>query len=172
MSSLLHDKLNEGDTLEITAPFGDFFLDDTNGPAVLISAGVGVTPLSSMLHTILENDVPRPVSWIQVVRSRTLHPLRDEVHRLLKSQPDRVRSAVFYSEPSAQDVQGEEYDFRGRMDLDRVDPQLLYLDNKDTHYYVCGPERFMAEMGRKLKAKGVESSHIHAEVFGQGAVPL
>ncbi|EIW76346.1 globin-like protein [Coniophora puteana RWD-64-598 SS2] len=175
MSNLLHDKLNEGDTIEVTAPFGDFFLDDTNGPAVLISAGVGVTPLASMLHTILEHttesEARRLVSWIQVVRSRALHPLRKEVRRLLKSRPEQVRSAIFYSAPSAEEVEGEEYDFRGRMDLDCVEP-LLHLDNYNAHYYLCGPERFMVEIGSKLKAKGIGPSRIHAEVFGQGAVPL
>lgn len=173
MSNLLHDKLQEGDSLEVTAPFGDFFLDDTTGPVVLISAGVGVTPLSSMLHTLLEADAaPRAVSWLQVVRSRALHPLRDEVRRLLASRPERVRSTVFYSAPGAADVQGAEYDVQGRMDLANVDQALLHLGDKTTHYYVCGPEGFMADIGKKLKTLGVEPARIHAEVFGQGAIPI
>ena len=173
MSNLLHDKLQEGDSLEVTAPFGDFFLDDTTGPVVLLSAGVGVTPLSSMLHSLLEADAtPRAVSWIQVVRSRALHPLRDEVRRLLALHPERVRSTVFYSAPGAADVQGAEYDVQGRMDLANVDQALLHLDDKTTHYYVCGPEGFMADIGKKLKTLGVEPARVHAEVFGQGAIPI
>ena len=83
MSNFLHDRVHEGDTVELAPPFGDFFLDDTQSPAVLISAGVGVTPLASMLHTILGSPAPRPVSWVQVVRSRREHPLHNEVRRLL-----------------------------------------------------------------------------------------
>ncbi|EKM52474.1 uncharacterized protein PHACADRAFT_260907 [Phanerochaete carnosa HHB-10118-sp] len=172
MSNFLHDKVQEGDSIEISPPFGDFFLDDTNSAAVLISAGVGVTPLASMLHTILETPDPRPVSWVQVVRSRAAHPLHDEVRRLLGLRPDRVRRAVFYSAPAGSDLQGQDYDFAGRLELARVPTDTLRLDDPAAHYYVCGPEPFMADVIRSLKARGVNTDKIHAEVFGQGAVPL
>lgn len=172
MSNFLHDKLAEGDTVEISAPFGDFFLDSTKSPVVLISAGVGVTPLASMLHTIFESDGPqRPVSWVQVMRSRKAHPLYDEVQRLLKLRPEFVKRAIFYSAPG-DDVVGEEYDFKGRMDLDKVDEDILRLADPSANYYVCGPEPFMTDIIQRLKLKGVDAGRLHAEVFGQGAVPL
>ena len=172
MSNLLHDKLAEGDTIEISAPFGDFFLDDTTSPVVLISAGVGVTPLASMLHTIFEGtSTPRPVSWVQVVRSRKTHMLHDEVERLLKLRPELVKRAVFYSAPG-DEILGKEYELKGRMDLEKLDQKTLRLEDVSANYYVCGPEPFMAEIIQRLKSKGVDASRIHAEVFGQGAVPL
>ena len=172
MSNLLHDKLAEGDTIEISAPFGDFFLDDTTSPVVLISAGVGVTPLASMLHTIFEGTSnPRPVSWVQVVKSRKAHMLYDEVERLLELRPALVKKAIFYSAPE-DEVVGQDYDFKGRMDLDKVDENTLRLQDASANYYICGPEPFMAEVIQRLKLKGVDTSRIHAEVFGQGAVPL
>lgn len=172
MSNFLHDKIQEGDTIEASAPFGDFFLDDTRSPVVLISAGVGVTPLASMLHTLLEQPDPRPVSWVQVVRSRTAHPLHDEVQRLLGLRPDIVKRVVFYSSPAESDLLGQDYDCAGRLELVKIPADTLRLDDRTAHYYVCGPELFMAQIIHGLKARGVGTHRIHAEVFGQGAVPL
>jgi nitric oxide dioxygenase len=179
MSNLLHDKLAEGDTVELAPPFGDFFLADASarrGPVVLISAGVGVTPLASMLHDVLERPeserARRPVSWVQAVRSRAAHPLREEVQRLLGRHPELVRRAIFYSAPGAEDVQGEEYDVKGRLDVATLDAGVLRLEDPSAEYYVCGPEAFMADVLRALRARGVGISRLHAEVFGQGAIPL
>ena len=171
MSNTLHDTLKAGDSVDIAYPFGDFFLDDTTSSVVLISAGVGLTPLTSMLHAALERKAPRPVSWVQVVHSAQAHALNAEVRRLLASQPSLVRKAVFYSDPSAA-VAGKDFDLTGRMDLAKVDRETLRLDEADAQYYVCGPERFMAEMIKALREKGVDTARIHAEVFGAGAVPM
>lgn len=170
MSNLLHDTLSAGDSIGVSPPYGDFFLDSTGAPVVLLSAGVGVTPLSAMLHTILEGARPRPVSWVQVVRSRAAHPLHDELQALLARRPDLVRRAVFYS--AAADAAQGECDFAGRFSVGRVPAETLRLDDATAQYYVCGPEPFMAEVIRELKARGVQSSRLHVEVFGQGAVPL
>ena len=170
LSNLLHDGLNEGETVEVAFPFGDFFLDDTAAPVVLISAGVGLTPLTSMLHSILATPRPREVSWVQVVRSQDKHALNDEIRQLLKQHPTPVRKTIFYSEPGNA-VQGQHFDVEGRMDLAKVDDLTLRL-GEAAQYYVCGPEPFMADMGKALLAKGVEHSSIHAEVFGGGEVPI
>ena len=90
---------------------------------------------------------------------------------LLASQPSLVRKAVFYSDPSAA-VAGKDFDLTGRMDLAKVSTETLRLDEADAQYYVCGPERFMAEMIKGLREKGVDTARIHAEVFGAGAVPM
>ena len=82
-----------------------------------------------------------------------------------------MRKAVFYSDPSAA-VVGKDFDLTGRMDLAKVDKDTLRLDEADAQYYVCGPERFMAEMIKALREKGVDTVRIHAEVFGAGAVPM
>lgn len=171
LSNLLHDTLNEGDSVDVAYPYGDFFLDETDAPVVLISAGVGLTPLTSMLHAALERSHPRPVSWVQVVHTPAAQALNAEVRRLLKAQPALVRRAVFFSQPGDA-LLGQEYDFAGRMDLAKVDDDTLRVADPTAQYYVCGPEQFMADIGVALKARGVASNRIHAEVFGAGDVPL
>lgn len=171
LSNLLHDTLNEGDSVDVAYPYGDFFLDETDAPVVLISAGVGLTPLTSMLHAALERPRPRPVSWVQVVHTPAAQALNAEVRRLLKAQPALVRRAVFFSQPGDA-LLGQDYDFAGRMDLAKVDDDTLRVADPTAQYYVCGPEQFMADIGVALKARGVASNRIHAEVFGAGDVPL
>lgn len=171
MSSLLHDSVNEGDTLEVAFPYGEFFLDDSSSPVVLISAGVGLTPLTSMLQSILNASNPRPVSWIQVVHSQNDHALNEETRQLLKAHPSNVRKTIFYSDPGAA-VAGEQFDITGRMDLAKVDDETLRLGQSDAQYYICGPQDFMAGMGKALLDKGVDRARVHTEVFGAAAAPI
>ncbi|KAI0636376.1 bacterial hemoglobin [Trametes polyzona] len=173
ISNLLHAKVHEGDTLEVAFPFGEFFLDASSAPVVLLSAGVGLTPLLAMLNTLVKDQggLKREVSWVQAVRNARVHAFRDHIRFVRDAHPDRVRTLVFHSEPAADEVEGKDYDVRGRLDLDKVPRDLLRLDAKDAQYYVCGPEAFMADMIKGLKARGVDGGRIHAEVFGAGATP-
>lgn len=172
MSNLLHATLNEGDTIELAPPFGEFFLDDSSAPVVLLSAGVGLTPLVSMLNTLVASKGPRrPVSWVQAVRDNRTHAFKAHVASLTRANPEQIRTTVFYSEPAEGDVPGTDYDVRGRLDLDKVERETLRLADASAQYYVCGPEAFMADMIRDLKARGVDGGRIHAEVFGAGATP-
>ena len=171
MSNLLHATVNEGDTVELAYPFGEFFLDDSTAPVVLISAGVGLTPLLSMLNTLVSIESKRPVSWIQAVRNGRVHAFKAHIASVAKANPEQVKTSIFYSEPVEDDVRGRDYDFLGRLDVDKVDRAVLRLDDPSAQYYVCGPEAFMADMSKALKARGVGGSRIHAEVFGAGATP-
>ena len=177
MSNLLHATVNEGDTIELAFPFGEFFLDSSSAPVVLLSAGVGLTPMLSMLNTLVRDDsesqaqAKRAVSWVQAVRNGRVHAFKAHIASVATAHPEQVRKTVFYSEPSPDDVLGKDYDVRGRLDLDKVDREMLRLDDATAQYYVCGPEEFMADMFKGLKARGVDSTRIHAEVFGAGANP-
>lgn len=171
MSNLLHATLAEGGPIEVVFPFGEFFLDDSSAPVVLLSAGVGLTPLLAMLNTLVKADLKREISWVQAVRSGRVHAFREHVRKVRETHPDRVQTHVFYSDPSASDVEGRDFDVRGRLDLEKVPWNVLHLDAKDAQYYVCGPETFMADMVGSLKSRGVDSIRIHAEVFGSGATP-
>jgi nitric oxide dioxygenase len=175
ISNLLHDTLHEGDTVELAHPFGDFFLDASPAPIVLISAGVGLTPLLAILNTLVKpTEAPTPkrqVSWIQVVHGPQNHAFKAHVARLHAVNPSQLATAVFYSHPEGA-AAGQDYDFAGRMDLAKVEPKMLHLDDPATDYYTCGPESFMAGMAKELKARGVDSKRIHAEVFGAGSLPL
>ncbi|KAI0753835.1 globin-like protein [Fomes fomentarius] len=172
MSNLLHSTLNEGDVVELAYPFGEFFLDSSPAPVVLLSAGVGVTPLLSMLNTLVRAEGPkRQISWVQAVRNGRVHAFKAHVASVAQQHPDRIKTTVFYSEPVEADVLGKDYDVQGRLDLEKVDRETLRLDDATAQYYVCGPEEFMADIFKGLKARGVDIYRIHAEVFGAGATP-
>ncbi|TBU37856.1 globin-like protein [Dichomitus squalens] len=172
ISNILHETLNESDTVELAYPFGEFVLDASSSPVVLLSAGIGLTPLLSMLNTLVKaEDTRRHVSWVQAVRNGSLHPFKEYVASVARKHPDQVKTTIFYSNPQENDVQGTDYDVRARLDLNEVDRPTLRLDDRTTQYYVCGPGQFMADMFEALKARGVEPNRLHAEVFGPGATP-
>lgn len=151
MSNLLHATLAEGDLVEVSLI--DFFLDDSATPVVLLSAGIGLTLLLAMLNTLVKAHVKREVSWVQVVRNERVHAFREHVRKVRDEHPGRVRAHVFYSEPSATDVEGRNFDVRGRLDLEKVPHEVLRLDAKDTQHYVCGPESFMVDTVSGLKSR-------------------
>lgn len=175
MSNILHGTLNEGDTVELAYPFGEFFLDASSAPVVLLSAGVGVTPLLAMLNTLVqagEDASPkRAVSWVQAVRSSRLHPFREHVASLVKAHPEQVSATIFYSDADEADALGKDFVVRGRLDVAELDGKVLKLDEPTTQYYVCGPDQFMADVFKGLKARGVDEGRLHAEVFGAGEEP-
>ena len=169
ISNLLHDTLRAGDTVELAHPFGDFFLDASDAPVVLLSAGVGITPLLAMLNTLVPGS-GRKVGWVRAVRGPHEHAFREHVARLHAEHPEQLTTAVFYSCPDGATLK-KDYDVAGRMDLAKVDPGMLHLGDPAAQYYVCGPEAFMADMWQELKARGVDKARFHAEVFGAGVLP-
>ncbi|KAI1787075.1 globin-like protein [Ganoderma leucocontextum] len=165
MSNVLHGTLNEGDTVELAYPFGEFFLDASSSSVVLLSAGVGVTPLLAMLNTLVQADGPK-----RSVSSR-LHPFGEHVASVAKAHPEQVSATMFYSDGDEADARGKDFVVRGRLDVSKLDSAVLKLDDATTNYYVCGPDRFMADVFTGLKARGVDVSRLHAEVFGAGMEP-
>lgn len=162
VSSYIHASVAVGDRVDVAAPRGTFFLDDGDGPVLLMSAGVGVTPVMSMLHQLVDAKARRPVWWVHGARDGSEHPFRDEARQLLKQLPDS-RSHVFYSVPGEADRRGVDYDEAGRMTAAAL--QDLGLPT-DARAFLCGPERFMDEMTDALAACGVERGRIRTERFG------
>ncbi|KRG38881.1 dihydropteridine reductase [Stenotrophomonas panacihumi] len=165
VSNVLHDSVFPGDLLELSPPAGEFVLRGTgHTPVVLISAGVGATPLLSMLARLLEQPSPPPIRFLHACRNGTLHawkqPMRDLVQRM---GPSSVR--VYYERPEPGDVIGRDHDHAGRMDLAAVREDVVL---PDADYYLCGPKGFMREQAGALRALGVSADRIHAEVFGSG----
>lgn len=183
MSHILHGTLNERDTVELAYPFGDFFLDASPAPVVLLSAGVGVTPLLAMLNTLVQaaaaRGPKRAVSWLQAVRGSRLHPFREHVAALAKAHADQVSATIFYSDGDGDGDEadargsgsGRDFVVRGRLDVAALDGKALKLDDGTTQYYVCGPAQFMTDVFAGLKARGVDAGRLHAEVFGAGEDP-
>jgi nitric oxide dioxygenase len=172
MSNLLHDTLHEGDDINISSPFGDFFLDEkSRGPVVFLAAGVGVTPLLSMLNTLTSDTASstRSISWVQGARSRAHHAFESHVRSVGAAHPQTLSTAYFYSQ-LIDAADGGESSFKGRIDLTAV-KSMLHLQNPEAQYYICGPDAFMGDMMRALKGMDVDTVRIHAEVFSGGALP-
>jgi ferredoxin-NADP reductase/MOSC domain-containing protein YiiM len=165
VSAYLHEHVRPGDLLDVAAPRGTFFLDDGPDPVILLSAGVGVTPVLSMLHTLAKATSKRSVWWVHGARDGAEHPFAAEARELLSALPNG-QSHVFYSRPAATDRRGLDYDERGRLSADKLRGLALPVN---AQAYLCGPDLFMADMGEALAACGVDPANVHLENFGARA---
>jgi ferredoxin-NADP reductase len=161
-SAYLHSRLGVGDTLELAAPRGAFVLQPGDRPVVLVSAGVGATPVLAMLHALAEERSRRPVWWLHGARSRAEHSFAREVDDLLAVLPDAHR-LVCYSNPGPDDRAGLDFDVQGRLNAQALDDAAAPTDGA---FYLCGPSPFMDEVGAALAARGVTPDRINVEVFG------
>jgi ferredoxin-NADP reductase/MOSC domain-containing protein YiiM/ferredoxin len=161
-SGYLHTRLALGDQLDIAAPRGTFMLDATEGPVLLISAGIGATPVLAMLQALAEAHSGREVWWLHGARSGREHSFAAESRTLLASLP-HVRARVCYSRPGPNDLEGRDFDSKGRLTGSLV-AELEPPRNAEA--YLCGPTPFMQEISAGLAAIGLEASRIHTEPFG------
>jgi ferredoxin-NADP reductase len=153
----------EGSLLEVSMPYGDFTLDiKADTPVVLISGGVGLTPMMAMLKTIVEQGKSRPVLFIHAVRNRFVHAMSKDLSEIVSQNP-QVSRMVFYEELTPGDVKGFDYDYVGRINVKDLKDEVL-LPNAD--YYLCGPVPFMNAHREALQSLGVPPDRVHSEVFG------
>jgi ferredoxin-NADP reductase/MOSC domain-containing protein YiiM/ferredoxin len=161
-SGYLHARLAAGARLDVAAPRGTFILDETRAPVLLISAGIGATPVLAMLHALAEQDSDREIWWLHGARNGREHPFAAEAAALLAGLP-KVSVHVSYSRPGPDDVEGRDYDRAGRLTA----PALAELEPpRDAEAYVCGPAPFMEEISAGLAALGLDAARIHTEPFG------
>lgn len=168
VSNILIDQMPVGSQVELSHPCGDFFLDINNTgstPLVLISAGVGVTPMVSIVNTVTKLQPGRPISWIY--GSHKTVPFGDHIAQLRRNNAN-FRTNIFKTHLAESDVVGVTYNYDFRMDLARIDPEDLYLQNSGTEYYTCGPEQFMLEISDYLKTQGVPAARVKYELFSTG----
>ena len=161
-SSFLCNRTHEGDVLDVSAPRGSFALRPGQGPVVLLSAGVGATPVMSMLHTLAAERSQREIWWIYGARNRVGHPFAEESRSLLK-QLSHGRGYIVYSRPAAIDRLGTDFDAPGHIDtslLERIGVA------QDSHFYLCGPPSFLQNMRDGLRTWGVDVGNVHTEIFG------
>ncbi len=161
-SSFLRNRAREGDQLDVSAPRGSFTLRPGQSPVVLLSAGVGATPVMSMLHSLAAEKSQREVWWIYGARNRVDHPFAEESRSLLK-QLSRGRGYVVYSRPAASDQVGADFDARGHIDTALLE-KLDVSPNSD--FYLCGPSSFLQSMRDGLRNWGVPAGNVHTEIFG------
>ncbi|MBN3765277.1 MOSC domain-containing protein [Burkholderia sp. Ac-20365] len=158
----LGEHVRVGDTLDVSAPRGDFVLNEAMNPVVLLSAGIGVTPVLSMLLELSASGSARGVLWIHVARDGKHHPFGAECRRLLGTLAC-ARGYVCYSAPRADDRIGVDFDDTGRLSpamLEKIGVPL------DADVYLCGPASFMDDMKRMFEDAGIAKSRIHMERFG------
>lgn len=165
VSAFLHESLQEGGVLEVGPPCGEFFLktpEHPELPLVLIAAGVGVTPLMSMLLTSLERYPERPVVFIQAALNARVHAFREEVLELATRHP-RLTVHFRYSDPPAEDGSPD-----GRHSSGFVDSALIrsLVPGMNADFYLCGPKPFMGSVYHQLLTEGLDAGRIHFEFFG------
>ncbi len=165
-SNYFHDDVETGTKLCVKAPRGEFWLDPVDDtPVVLLSGGVGVTPMISMLNAIVAAESKRPVWFVHGTRNGYEHALGAHVRRLA-AEHDNIHLHVRYSQPGSKDVQGQDYDGVGHVDVDLLQ-QLLPPAAYD--FYLCGPTPFMRSLYNGLLDWGVAEGRIHYEFFGPAA---
>jgi ferredoxin-NADP reductase/MOSC domain-containing protein YiiM len=161
-SGYLHTHLRVGAQIEIAAPRGTFILDGTDAPVLLISAGIGATPVLAMLHALATEHTEREIWWLQGARSSHDHSFAAEARALLASLPN-VHTHVCYSRPGSDDLEGRDFQSAGRLTASRL---AELSPPRDAEAYLCGPIPFMDEISAGLAAMGIEASRIHTEPFG------
>jgi len=159
----LHEHCKEGDIMEISAPRGTFVLLPAEEPVVLLAAGVGITPLLAMLYALKCASNGRKVWWIYATQDLGHHCFLKEI-RQIASEMGSLRVVNIYSRPGAGEVQGVDFDIRGRLSLD-VLKQLGVPVEAD--FYLCGPGGYLTNTITALQALGVAQERIRFESFGQ-----
>jgi nitric oxide dioxygenase len=172
ISNVLHDLRNEGDVLSVSHPAGEFFFDpgvDKDSPLVLLSAGVGLTPMISILNTLLERGSTQYISFIHGARKTSVQAFGSYIRDVVK-QHDNVTASFFIGAPDAErDIEGVHYHHTGRVRLDVLDrTKDLCLNDSNAKYFICGPQGFMSAMEKQLLDSGVGQERIKMEVFGTG----
>ena len=161
------DRIQTGDILDVKAPNGHFFLDmSEESPVVLISGGVGITPMLSMLNAVIESGSRREVWFFHGARSRADHIQKEHVEKVV-AEHENVRLHICYSRPEKTDVLGRDYQHTSRLTID-VLKQVLPSSNYD--YFLCGPGPMMNGVTEGLTEWGVPNKNIHFEAFGPATV--
>jgi ferredoxin-NADP reductase/MOSC domain-containing protein YiiM len=160
----LRENLRVGDRLDVSSPRGDFVLQPGEQPIVLLSAGIGATPVLAMLQALAAAGSTRQVMWLHTARDGQHHPFAGEVRRLMSALTNG-RSYICYTRPDASDKTGEDFNATGRFSRSVFDELGL---PRDADAYLCGPTRFMADMKEALTAFGVAPERIHLEIFNGG----
>ncbi|HET9894444.1 MAG TPA: MOSC domain-containing protein [Streptosporangiaceae bacterium] len=161
-SQYIHSHLRPGDLLQTAAPRGTFVLRSGTTPVLLISAGVGATPVLAMLHALAAEASGREIWWLHGARSRADEPFAAESRSLIAALPSAHRH-ICYSHPAASDVQGRDYETAGRLSPEVLSGLGL---PRDADTYICGPGSFMAEVSAALAGLGTDASRVRTEIFG------
>jgi len=166
-SGHFHDRVHEGDVLQVKAPSGHFFIDpNASVPAVFIAGGIGITPMMSMLRWCVAEQPERLVHLYYGVRSSGDHAFKQVLEELAAAHP-AFKLNVVYGNPEAEDVQARDYQHAGYIDLELLRRTLPHGRHQ---FYVCGPPPMMQSLVPALREWGVQADDIHFEAFGPASV--
>jgi ferredoxin-NADP reductase/MOSC domain-containing protein YiiM len=157
----LREHVRVGDALDVSSPRGSFILQSGERPVVLLSAGIGATPVLTMLYALAAKRSTRQILWLHAARDREHHPFADEVRRLMLALA-HGRSYVCYSRPGSLDKMGKDFDAIGHLSRSVFDEAGV---PRDADVYLCGPNRFMADMKEALASLGIAPERVHVEIF-------
>ncbi|RTE64622.1 NO-inducible flavohemoprotein [Amphritea opalescens] len=160
VSNYLHDHLKVGSSLAVHMPGGDFVLKHNDRPVVLISGGVGITPMLSMLNDLVLRHDTRQIVWLHGTRDCRSHAFAEHIG-CLKRDCSNLTALTFYDDPS-EAVQGSDYDYLGYITAERLERYCP----KDAEFYFCGPLPFMRAIYHQLKELGIDDAQLNYEVFG------
>lgn len=157
ISNYLHNELNIGDSIEAMMPMGSLTIKNSskNSPIVLISGGIGVTPLISMLYEESANN--SNIHFIQALQNSEVHPFRDDIDFIANNK--NIKNTVFYSRPLEYDEEGTNYDVKGRVSKEWIEDNI----NLVSDFYICGPPPFMKGIEGYLLELGVNKEKINYE---------
>ena len=161
-SEFVHTRVRPGDQLDVAAPRGTFVLQPGDRPVLLISAGVGATPVMAMLHALAAEASRRDIWWLHGARNRAEEPFAEESRSLLAVLA-RGHRHVCFSQPAPGEVPGRDYQTAGRLSASVLAGLGL---PRDADAYLCGPAAFMAEMSSAVVDLGVDRARVHTEIFG------
>jgi ferredoxin-NADP reductase/MOSC domain-containing protein YiiM len=160
----LRDGVRVGSVLQVSSPRGSFTLEPNERPLVLLSAGIGATPVLAMLYAMSSSHSTRPVLWLHAARDGKHFLFADEIRHLVSRQA-LTRSYICFSRPEAADRLGMDFDAVGRLSRATFDTVGV---TPDAEVYLCGPTSFMADMRAALTELGVRPDCVHAEIFNGG----
>ncbi len=161
-STYVHTRMRVGDVVDVAAPRGSFTLSPGDNPVVLLSAGVGATPVLAMLHALAHEASPREVWWLFGARNREDHPFAEESRNLVRRLA-RGRSCIWFSRPTPQDRPSLDFDLSGRIAGNALEKLGVPLH---ADFYLCGPSAFLNDLNKGLAALGVSGERGHTEIFG------
>ncbi|MBR9868386.1 MAG: NO-inducible flavohemoprotein [Oceanospirillales bacterium] len=163
VSNYLHTQIRVGSRLAIHMPGGDLVLQQNKRPVVLISGGVGITPMLSMLNEMLFSRDSRKIVWLHGTRNRRSHAFAEHIGCLKRDYP-QLTASTFYDELSGGAREDIDYDHQGYITAD----WLEHYCPENAEYYFCGPLPFMKAIYQHLKNRDIEDERLHYEVFGPG----
>jgi ferredoxin-NADP reductase/MOSC domain-containing protein YiiM len=161
-SRYLAEELKLGDLVDVSAARGEFTLRSGEGPVILLSAGIGITPLLAMLHDLVASGSKRDIWWLHGARNGREDAFASEARGLL-DRLEHGHGLISFSAPGPEDRQGGDFDVRGRLDMVRLKTLGLPLHGD---FYICGPPAFMHDLTEGLATTGVAQRNIHTEFFG------